>query len=384
MIAPHGGKLVHRVLAAGDREAALAGAEDLPVMVVSEEAAADARNLARGVLSPLDGFVGKQQLESIIETERLPDGTIFPIPPLLTVQSRAAVEEGARVLLCSEAAPQRPFALLTVSEVFRWDSGTAALSVFGTDEIAHPGVESYHTAGDYAVGGTVDLLDDYLGPFAAMNLSPAETRRTFEQRGWRTVCAFQTRNVPHAGHEELQKMVLGLVDGLLIQPVIGKKKPGDFRDEVIVAACHALIEGYFHPGRVLLGILPTRMLYAGPKEAILHGIMRKNYGCSHIIIGRDHAGVDGYYGEDEAIEKFESMASELEIVPITIRGDFRYCRICGRVTSDRTCPHQEDACLQFSGTELRAMIARGVAPPPEIMRAEVFEAVRRFDEPFVQ
>jgi len=384
MIDPHGGTLVNRILTGDALDEALAKAEDLPKIVVAEEIAGDARNLARGVFSPLDGFVGKEQFESIINDERLPDGTIYPIPIFLTVDDADAYSEGDEVVIVSEADPEKPVALMTVEEIFEWDKAAAAESVFGTADTDHPGVAGYHARGDYIVGGPVDLLDNDRGLFGKVNLFPAETREVFEQRGWRTVCAFQTRNVPHAGHEDLQKTVLGLCDGLMIQPVIGKKKSGDYQDEVIIAAYEALIANYFHPDRVFLNILPTEMRYAGPKEAIFHGIMRKNYGCTHIIIGRDHAGVGNYYGEEEAIEKFESMADELAIQPITIRGDFWYCCECGRVASNRTCPHEGEVCLSFSGTEIRAMITEGTPPRPEIMRTEVFEIIQGFEQPFVQ
>ncbi|MGC9316975.1 MAG: sulfate adenylyltransferase [Armatimonadota bacterium] len=383
MIAPHGGELIDRVLVGERLEDARARAAELPTLVVPEEAISDVRNLARGVFSPLEGFVTREQFLGIVNNERLPDGTIFPIPIFLTVDDRDEVPEGGEVVLASQTAPETPVATMTVQEIFEWDKAEAAASVFGTDDKAHPGVAGYHARGDCVVGGPVELLNNGRGPFAAVNLFPAETRELFADRGWRTVCAFQTRNVPHVGHEDLQKTVLGLVDGLMIQPVIGKKKAGDYQDEVIIAAYEALIASYFHPDRVLLNILPTEMRYAGPREAILHGIMRKNYGCTHIIIGRDHAGVGDYYGEEEAIEKFEAMADELEIRPVTIRGDFWYCCTCGRVASNRTCPHEGDMCLSFSGTEIRAMIREGTPPRPEIMRREVFDVIQQFDQPFV-
>ncbi len=384
MIAPHGGKLVDRILVGEALDDAVARAASLPKLVVPDDIAGDARNLARGVFSPLEGFVTKSDFDSIIQRERLVDGTIYTIPIFLTVDDPGAVSEGSEVVLAAASDPNRPVALMQVEEVFTWDKQAAAASVFGTTDTNHPGVAGYHQRGDYVVGGKVDLLDNDRGPFAKYNLFPAETRQVFAERGWRTVCAFQTRNVPHAGHEDLQKTVLGFVDGLMIQPVIGKKKPGDFSDEAIIASYEVLIEKYFAPDRVFLNILPTEMRYAGPKEAIMHGIMRKNYGCTHIIIGRDHAGVGNYYGEEEAIEKFEALADELEIRPMTIRGDFWYCKTCGRVASNRTCPHgDQDCCLSFSGTKIRQMIVDGIPPAPEIMRPEVFEVIRGFDNPFV-
>ncbi len=384
MIEAHGGKLVDRILTADALDDALQRAQELPKLAVPEEIAGDARNLARGVFSPLDGFVGRDQFEGIVTDERLPDGTIYTIPIFLTVDDPDTAPEGEDVVIYDENDPETPVALMTVEEVFEWDKSAAAEAVFGTGEMDHPGVAGYHARGDYVVGGPLQLLDNDRGPYGNVNLFPAETREVFEDRGWRTVCAFQTRNVPHAGHEDLQKTVLGLCDGLMIQPIIGKKKSGDYRDEVILAAYEALIGSYFNPNRVFLNILPTEMRYAGPREAIMHGIMRKNYGCTHIIIGRDHAGVGDYYGQEEAIEKFESMADELEIEPITIRGDFWYCCTCGQVASDRTCPHEGEVCLSFSGTEIRAMIREGTPPRPEIMRTEVFEVIQQFEEPFVR
>ncbi len=385
MIAPHGGKLVDRVLAGPALDEAVAKAADLPKLVVPDDIVGDARNLARGVFSPLEGFVCKADFDGIVANERLADGTIYTIPIFLTVDCADAVAEGSQVVLVGASDPDKAVAILNVQEVYEWDKAAAAASVFGTSDTDHPGVAGYLARGDYIVGGTVDLIDNDRGAFAAVNLFPAETRAAFEERGWNTVCAFQTRNVPHAGHEDLQKTVLGFCDGLMIQPIIGKKKPGDFRDEAIIGAYEKLIEGYFAADHAFLNILPTEMRYAGPKEAVFHGIMRKNYGCTHIIIGRDHAGVGDYYGEEEAIEKFESLAGELEIQPMTIRGDFWYCTTCGRVASNRTCPHGgTEAALSFSGSEIRQGITDGNPPAPQVMRPEVYEVIRGFDNPFVE
>jgi len=219
-------------------------------------------------------------------------------------------------------------------------------------------------------------------PFPAHNLTPAETRKIFEERGWKTVAGFQTRNTPHMGHENMQKTVLALVDGLLIHPVIGRKKKGDFRDEVILRSYEALIENYFPGERVLLSILPMEMRYAGPKEAVHHAIIRKNHGCTHLIVGRDHAGVGNFYASEAAIEIFEQFP-DLGIQPITIRGDFFHCKRCGHLASERTCCHDESEHLNFNGTAIRKMLVEGVVPPPELIRVEVYEAEREFDDPFV-
>ncbi len=385
MIEAHGGKLVDRVLTGAALEEAKARAASLPKLVVNYDTARDAQNIARGVFSPLEGFIGSEDLAGIMAGYRLRSGAVWTIPILLDVPAQDSVPVGDIALY--QEGHDSPLAIYHVSEVYPWDKNETAQVVFGTTETDHPGVRGLFERGDYLVGGTIDLIDNDRGPYAAYNLFPAETRQVFADKGWETVVAFQTRNVPHAGHEDLQKTVLGLCDGLLIQPLIGKKKPGDFKDEVILEAYKVLIENYFAPDHVCLNILPTEMRYGGPKEAILHAIMRKNYGCTHIIIGRDHAGVSRpdktpYYGEEEAIDFFDNF-DDLVIEPIVIRGDFWYCKKCARVASNRNCPHGADCQIPFSGTIIRRGISDGEPVPVEVMRPEVLEVIRKFAEPFV-
>ncbi len=377
---PHGGKLVDRTLTGRARQTA-AEAEALPRLIVDSSRAADIRNIAHGVYSPCEGFVGAEDLEAILTTSHLSSGVPWTIPIICDVPEPGPYELGTTVAIYTEACCG-PLALLYLEESYRWDKHRAAQVVFGTTDDSHPGVARMMTRGDYLLAGPIDLIDDDRGPFAALNLLPPGTRALFAERGWETICAFQTRNVPHAGHEDLQKTVLGLVDGLLIQPVIGRKKPGDFTDEAILAAYQALIESYFPADRVVLSVLPTDMHYAGPNEAIHHAIIRKNFGCTHIIIGRDHAGVGSYYGPEDAIARFADFP-DLGIAPITIRGDFWFCRRCNRVASDRTCPHLPSDHIEFSGTRLRQMIQQGTVPPPEIMRPEVYQALRGVSRIFV-
>lgn len=386
MIEAHGGKLVDRVLTGAALEEAKAKAPSLPRLVVNFDTARDAQNLARGVFSPCEGFIGSEDLASIMAGYRLKNGAAWTIPIMLDVPTADAVPVGD-IALYQEGC-DHPLAIYHVEEVYPWDKAKTAQVVFGTTETEHPGVRGLFERGDYLVGGTIDLIDNDRGPYAAYNLFPAETRQVFADKGWKTVVAFQTRNVPHAGHEDLQKTVLGLCDGLLIQPLIGKKKPGDFKDAVILEAYKVLIDEYFAPDHVFLNILPTEMRYGGPKEAILHAIMRKNYGCTHIIIGRDHAGVSRpdktpYYGEEEAIEFFANFP-DLGIQPIMIRGDFWWCKKCNRVASNRNCPHGEDLQIQFSGTIIRRGISEGAPVPEEVMRPEVLAVIRQFAEPFVE
>lgn len=385
MIPPHGGTLVDRTLQGDELKAARERARRLKTLEIPQELAGDVQNIARGVFSPLTGFIGKDDLDAIIETDRMCNGTPWTIPILLDVPAQDTVEVGEEVALQGPNG-NGTLALVDVEEVYEWDREAAAKSFFGTTDTNHPGVAGLYERGDWLVAGDISLIDNERGEFAEVNHFPAETRTAFEKRDWETVIAFQTRNVPHIGHEFLQKTVLGFTDGLFIQPIIGKKKPGDYLDRVIIEAYEALLEHYYSPDRVYLNILPTEMRYGGPKEAILHAIMRQNYGCTGIIIGRDHAGVDDpdgnpYYGEEAAIEIFDDFP-ELDIEPFSIAGDFGYCPICGTVSSDRMCCH-EDQFISFSGTQIRAMITNGERVPEEVMRPEVLDCIMQFEEAFV-
>jgi len=383
MIEPHGGKLVNRVPAAAEREARAQELASMKNITISAETVSDLKNIAYGVYSPLEGFMGSAELASVVEKGRLPDGLAWTIPIVFDLTRDAAREVPERGAVGLVTGEGRPVALFHVEEKYSFDKESLAQSVFGTVDSEHPGVRRVFEMGDVLLGGKIDLLDDTREPFPDYNRPPVETRRIFEERGWKTVAAFQTRNAPHTGHENMQKTVLSLVDGLLIQPVIGRKKKGDFKDEVILKSYDALIANYFPAERVLLSILPMEMRYAGPKEAIHHAIIRKNYGCTHLIVGRDHAGVGNYYHPEAAIEIFEDYP-DLGIKPITIRGDFFYCRKCRQLASDRTCPHDDAEHLNFSGTVLRKMLIEGETPPPELMRPEVFEVQRQFEKPFVE
>jgi sulfate adenylyltransferase len=267
-----------------------------------------------------------------------------------------------------------------VSERFRIDPARVARGVFGTESRTHPGVSELFARRPTLLGGPVELLALPESPYAPYTLTPKETRVLFAAKGWRTVVGFQTRNVPHLGHEYVQKTALTFVDGIFINPVIGKKKPADFRDEVILAAYEALIHHYYLRSRTVFAVLLTEMRYAGPREAIFHAIIRKNFGCTHFIVGRDHAGVGDFYGPYAAQEIFDQY-SDLGIVPLFFTAFF-YCGRCGGVANEKTCPHDAGARIDFSGTRFRqALLANGAAD--ELVRAEVLEAVRGFADPFV-
>jgi sulfate adenylyltransferase len=382
MIAPHGGKIIDRLLTGKALEDALAAVPNMKTITVDAMTLTDLKNIGHGRYSPLEGFIGKTDLESVLKNARLTSGVVWTVPILLDVseEEAAGLTEGEDV--CLKAEDGRPIAVLHLSEKYSYDKKEIAKAVFGTDDIEHPGVKSTMDKKDIFLAGQIDLVDDSREPFPEYNLYPSETREIFEKRGWKTVAGFQTRNAPHLGHENMQKTVLALVDGLLIHPVIGKKKKGDYKDEVILKSYEALLDNYFPKDRVFMSILPMEMRYAGPREAVHHAIIRKNHGCTHLIVGRDHAGVGNYYEPEAAIEIFDKF-DDLEIRPITLRGDFFHCKVCRRLESDRTCPHGEEHKIHFSGTVVRKMLVEGGTPPEEMIRPEVFNAQKEFDEPFI-
>ncbi len=382
MIAPHGGRLVSRIIHGTDREGVVQRWSSFPLIQVSKETVSDLRNIARGAFSPLEGFLAQDDFEAMVHKGRLTSGIAWTVPIILDVTEAVAdaLPDVGEVGL--EDPEGNPVAMLHLEEKYTYDKEVTAQNVFATTETKHPGVDGLFKRGDILLGGSIDLLEDATQPYPSHNLPPAKTRAIFEERGWDTVGAFQTRNVPHAGHENMQKTMLSLVDGLMIQPVIGKKKPGDFTDEMIIGCYDTIIENYFIKERVLLNILPTEMRYAGPREAIFHAIVRKNYGCTHMVVGRDHAGVGNYYHPEAAINIFNDY-NDIELQPVCIRGDFFYCHICGSLGSERTCPHDKSKHISFSGTEIRAMLKDGRRPPEQIMRPEVFDVLAASENPFV-
>ncbi|OGD22810.1 MAG: sulfate adenylyltransferase [Candidatus Aminicenantes bacterium RBG_16_63_16] len=382
MIAPHGGKLVDRLLKGACREEALDKARALPVLRIDDESVSDVENIATGVFSPLEGFLGRSGFRSVLREMRLPDDLPWTIPVILDAgrEDAARLKEGGEVLLASEAG--RPVAILHLEEKYEYDRNELAEKVFLTSDRAHPGVAKAAAMKDVLLAGPVDLIDISPTPFDRYKLSPKETRILFKEKGWKTVVAFQTRNTPHIGHEYLQKTALTFTDGIFVNPVIGRKKKGDFKDEVILTSYEELIRNYYLKERAVMAILQMEMRYAGPREAIFHAIVRKNFGCTHIIIGRDHAGVGNYYQPYAAQDIFEEFP-DLGIAPLFFRS-FYHCRKCRSVVNEKICPHPASEHIQFSGTMIRDMLVKGEIPPPELMRPEVAEVIMRFKDPFVE
>ncbi len=377
---PHGGRLVKRVLPRDRMEDILRDSRGLPQLDVDDTIYRDLENIGYGVYSPLTGFLDSVELESVLYTMRLSNDLPWTIPIVLDIdeEARRSIGIGDTVLLMYGG---QPVGLLMVEEVYRYDKDLYAEKVFKTTDPAHPGVARVMSMGDYLVGGSVEYIPMVRDGYEDYFLTPRETRVLFRERGWETVVAFQTRNVPHLGHEYVQKTALTFVDGLFINPVIGRKKRGDFRDEVILEAYKTLINRFYPRGSVVMSIVRYAMRYAGPREAIHHAIMRKNFGATHFIVGRDHAGVGNYYGRYEAQEIFSEFP-DLGITPLFFR-EFFYCRGCGGMSNEKICPHDRDLRIYISGTKIRESLSRGIVPPGEMMRREVAETILSFDNPFV-
>jgi sulfate adenylyltransferase len=378
---PHGGKLVNRFVVS-DKNNMDDDDNDMFTLQVSNELRNDIENIADGIFSPLEGFVGEQDFESIVKTGRLKNGLAWTVPIILDIddQKSRKIKDAGQVALASSDSEK--FAILHVEEVYSFDKITCAKSIYQTDDIKHPGVEKMINMKDRLVGGKVDVLKRIeQSPLRKYRMTPVKTREEISRKGWKSIVGFQTRNVPHVAHEMLQKAALNLYDGLFVNPLIGKKKQGDFKDEVILSTYIALMDNYYPRDRMMFVTLHTDMQYAGPKEAIHHAIMRKNFGCSHFIVGRDHAGVGNYYHPFAAHEIFKEYA-DLEIEPLFFPA-FYFCKRCLTYANERNCPHGPEFRDELSGTKMRNMVSLGEMPAEHLMRPEVAKIIISYTEPFV-
>ena len=381
VIKPHGGRLVNRL---ATRRGVLRGPDEfkgLPELSVDTDKMRDIENIASGVFSPLEGFNGEEELLSILKDGRLPNWIPWTIPILLDVDEKfaRAASDGGEILITESTGEGQ--AIMRVEESYSVNKKNVAQRIFQTVEVSHPGVARTYAMKNTLLSGKIDLIREGTSIKNAYDLKPSDTRAVFEKRRWDTVVGFQTRNVPHLGHEYLQKTAMNFTDGLFINPVIGKKKKGDFRDEVILGSYEVLVNFYFPRERVLLGALRTEMRYAGPKEAIFHAIIRKNYGCTHFVVGRDHAGVGQYY-DPYAAQMIFSDFNDLGISPMFFTSFF-YCKKCASVCTDKTCPHGEEHRSEFSGTLLRQQLNDSASSPLDLVRPEVLEVIRSWEDPFV-
>jgi sulfate adenylyltransferase len=372
---PHGGTLVNRVRGANS---GIESNDDMPSLDISADLRNDIENIADGVFSPLEGFVAQDDFQSILKHGRLKNGLAWTIPIILDVDKQTAqTMKDFKDVYLREGGDN--FGILYVEDIYPFDKRAAMESIYQTSDIGHPGVNKMTNMKDWLVGGKIEVIKRIpQSPLRAYRMHPTETRSEITKRGWKTIVGFQTRNVPHIAHEMLQKAALNIYDGLLISPLIGKKKPGDFRDEIILAAYKSLMENYYPKDRAMFVTLHTEMRYAGPREAIHHAIMRKNFGCSHFIVGRDHAGVGDYYHPFAAHEIFKEYP-DLDIRPVFFPS-FYYCKKCLSYANDRNCPHDTKFKEELKGTNIRKMVSSGVIPPIHLMRPEVVNTILSYKE----
>lgn len=366
LITPHGGVLVDRVVRGDDAAALKQRAASLPVVTLTDTQLADAEMIAVGAMSPITGFLGRDDYASVLEDIRLADGTVWSLPITLRVTD---VPAGDEVALATDDG--KLIGVMQVEETYTADKQREAELVYGTTSTDHPGVAMLMEQGDSILAGPISLFDFSENQHGAYLMSPAETRGAFEARGWNRIVGFQTRNPVHRAHEYIVKCAMEGVDGLLLHPLVGRTKAGDIGADVRMQCYHALLDNYFPQDRVHLSVFPAAMRYAGPREAIFHAMTRKNYGCSHFIVGRDHAGVGDYYGTYDAQEIFNQFSKEdLGITILRYEHSF-WCTKCGSMGSAKTCPHGAEDRVFLSGTKVREMLENGEDLPVEFTRPEV-------------
>jgi sulfate adenylyltransferase len=378
LVRPHGGGTLRPLMLAGEALAAeRARARSLPKLAVTSREKGDLIMLGIGGFTPLEGFMTRADWQGVCDEYRTAAGVFWPIP--ITLSTDAAVAAGAEIALTDPESGE-PLATMRVTEKYAIDKAHECAAVFRTTDPAHPGVKMVMQQAGTNLAGPVKLLSDggFRAKYGALFMTPAETRAEFERLGWSRVAAFQTRNPMHRSHEYLAKVAIETCDGLLVHSLLGAVKPGDIPAEVRTRAIAVLIERYFRPGTVVQAGYPLDMRYAGPREALLHAVFRQNYGCSHLVVGRDHAGVGSYYGPFDAHRIFDEIPrGAIETRPLKMGVTF-WCYRCGGMASDRTCPHGDAERLQVSGTQLRKWLAGGSEVPAEFSRPEVLEVLRAY------
>ncbi|MBV8358882.1 MAG: sulfate adenylyltransferase [Deltaproteobacteria bacterium] len=372
-IAPHGGdELIELKVPEAERPRLRAYAEKLRAVTLNARDLADLEMLATGAFSPLTGYMVEADYSRSRDEMRLASGVPWPIPITLGVEEAVAqgLSRGQDIALASDNGNR--IALLKLAEIYQVDRRREAEAVFGTGDDAHPGVKNVLTMPPWCLAGRVMLFDDVPGrTFLQYPREPRQTRAQFQANGWKKIVAFQTRNPTHRAHEYIQKAALEICDGLLLHPLVGETKGDDVPAAVRMETYELLLKLYYPQGRAMLAVMPAHMRYGGPREAILHAIVRRNYGCTHFIVGRDHAGVGNYYGSYDAQKIFDRFApSEIGITPLTFENTF-YCTKCASMASYKTCPHTDADRLLLSGTKVREMLRRGELPPPEFTRPEL-------------
>jgi sulfate adenylyltransferase len=371
LIRPHGGTLVNREVTGDEREKLVQAAKEMPALRLTAREISDLEMIATGAYSPLEGFLDRSDYNSVCASMRLTNGVVWPIPITLSITNEQANTYDSFEDLALYQADHL-LGILHSPDKYRYDKVREAELVYRTTDDAHPGVRALYKQGDWLLGGRITLLNRSRDlTFPQYRHSPAQTRSLFLERGWRRVVAFQTRNPVHRAHEYIQKCALEIADGLLLHPLVGETKSDDIPAVVRIQSYETILKHYYPSSRTILALLPAAMRYAGPREAVFHALIRKNYGCSHFIVGRDHAGVGNYYGSYDAHHIFDEFGEEeLGLTPLFFDHTF-YCRSCAAMASSKTCPHDPTAHVTLSGTRVRELLNAGELPPIEFSRPEV-------------
>lgn len=370
-IRPHGGTLVNRIVEGTEREQLIENAKSLHSIILNQWSLSDLELIGIGGFSPLTGFMNQADYESVVEHVHIKNGHVWSVPITLPVSQTEAnnLEIGEQVALYGEDGTL--YGVLDLEEKYTYDKEKEAQHVYGTTDNAHPGVKKVYEKGEYYLAGPIQLINrPQHDAFVDYHLDPLETRQLFNELNWKTVVGFQTRNPVHRAHEYIQKSALEIVDGLLLNPLVGETKSDDIPAEVRMESYQAILKNYFPENRARLVIYPAAMRYAGPREAILHALVRQNYGCTHFIVGRDHAGVGDYYGTYEAQEFISQFENELDIQILKFEHAF-YCEACGNMATAKTCPHDASNHLHLSGTKVREKLRNGESLPEKFSRPEV-------------
>ncbi len=372
VIAPHGGHLVNRIATEKEKEEFIALGESLPRVRLDEKAVSDLVMIAIGGFSPLQGFMDQKDYKTVVEYMRLANGLPWSIPITLSVSSEVADSLNIDSWVRLDDTEGHFIGVLALLEKYHYDKANEIINVYKTNDLKHPGVQVVDQQGEINLAGPIWLLERQAHPlFPQYQVDPQVSRELFQERGWKTIVGFQTRNPIHRAHEYIQKCALEVVDGLFLHPLVGVTKSDDIPADIRMRCYEILLENYFPPERVILAINPSAMRYAGPREAIFHAIIRKNYGCTHFIVGRDHAGVGDYYGTYDAQYIFDQFKpEELGIVPMKFEHAF-YCTRTQQMATTKTSPSRPEERIHLSGTKVREMLRKGELPPPQFSRPEV-------------